>query len=200
MKTGVRVLAAFAAVALLAGCSSGSGDDSGEGGSNASPGVAATALPPGGVLVEQTIDTPSQAGETSHGGTMTVTVRSVVVSDGMTVLSWAVRWDDSGAEDGTSVPLADFFKVGGPPVLIDGEALKYYYPLCDNDWASAVGRSQCSYEALFSPQWNSSPKLANHQTLEAWAVYPELGRDTTMVNLGMPEGLPAFSGLPVTRS
>ena len=130
---------------------------------------------------------------------MTVTVRSVTVSEGRTVVTWALRWDDPGAADGASASLDDFIKVA-PPVLVDGTALKYYYPLCNSDYHKGVlAQQNCSFYALYSPRTLQGPDLTNHQTMEAWAIFPEVGKDTATVDLSLASGLPAFAALPVTR-
>jgi len=156
----------------------------------------------GGVLVEQVIDTPmstDREAEDALGGTMTVIVRSVVASEGRTVVTWALRWDDPEASDATSIPVDDFFNTMHPPVLTDGAALKYYYPLCPSDWHGTISSIYCRVDALFWPHQYSKQELVNHQTLEAWAVFPEVGKDTMTVDLGLPGGLPVFSELPVSR-
>ncbi|MCL2848953.1 MAG: hypothetical protein FWE61_02760 [Micrococcales bacterium] len=188
-------MTAVALAVVLGGCTSSGGTDGSTAGTDPAP------HDPGGVLVEQTIDTVTAESRKDRplGGTMTVTVRSVTVSQGRTVVTWAMRWDNPGAAADASAPVDDFFRTASPPVLTDGTALKYYYPLCRRDWRGAVNEIYCRSDALFSPRQYSGQTLVNHETQEAWAIFPEVGKDTTTVDLSLPGGLPTFHELPVTR-
>jgi hypothetical protein len=154
------------------------------------------------VLVEKTIDTPNLGSSSTHGGTVTVTIQSVTASNGATVLTWAVRWDDSDAPDDASFEASEFFPLGDPPMLVDGAALKLYYPLCpESDWREAAVFCGGFFEVLYWPHEMHSeadPALTNHQALEAWAVFPGLDEGTKTIDVTLPGGLPAFPALPVT--
>ncbi len=199
MRTRKAVLrgsvAVVTAAILLAGCTSGDDVDAQDSGSES---VAKTAPAQGGVLAEQTIDAPTLSDGTPHGGTMTVTVRSVTVTEGVTQLTWAARWDNPDAAGDASFEADDFFFMSAPPTLIDGAALKLYYPLCpDRDWHDTTDRDACGSLGRHGLYQNGSA-FTNHKTTEAWAVFPGLEEGTTTVNLTLPSGLPPFVELPVT--
>ena len=154
----------------------------------------------GVVLAQKEIDAPSAGSSEAPGGTLLVTVRSVLVTKDVTVVSWAMRWDNPKEPDNTAVTMNKFLGTSvHPPVLTDGAALKIYYPLGRN-WHNN-GPSLTDPQTLCSPRnMYVDSTLANHQTFEAWALFPGLGATTQTVDLALPDGLPAFPGLPVTRS
>jgi hypothetical protein len=53
--------------------------------------------------------------------------------------------------------------------------------------------------ALYFPRVTFTPDLTNHQAMEGWAIFPEVERGTSTVDLTFVAGLPTFSGLPVDR-
>ena len=203
MRPRAMVLVGVVAVtALLSGCT-GSGGEGGPTSRAVDEGSSPTALPTtGAVLAQQELAAPAVDSTSAPGGTMTVIVRSVAASKGTTVVSWAMRWDNPAAADGASVSLDKFLSGGWtPPVLTDGVALKLYYPLCPGgDWHTSQNADGCPSRALYSPRYHFSYySLTNHQTFEAWAVFPGLDTNTKTVDLALPTGLPAFAALPVTR-
>lgn len=139
-------------------------------------------------------------------GTLTVTVRSVDVSAGTTVVTWAMRWDDPDRADDDRTPVGYFYDGDAkPPTLVDRTAMQVHYPLCPGGAWNGGSPAVCGFDGLYSPNADDSTKLTNHQTLEAWAVFSEVGPDTQTVDLTMPAGLLTSGGvltfpqLPVTR-
>lgn len=140
-------------------------------------------------------------------GTLTVTIRSVEAVPGATIVTWAMRWDDPDMPAAYRGPVG-YFSDGDakPPLLVDRTTMQVHYPLCpDGSW-TGDNPAVCGYDGLYSPSGHDSIRLANRQTLEAWAVFSEIGPDTQTVDLTMPAGLLtpggvlSFAELPVTRA
>lgn len=151
---------------------------------------------------------PAQAVISTPGtsGTLTVTVRSVEVSAGATVVTWAMRWDDPDKSADDRSPVGYFYDGDAKaPTLVDRTAMQVHYPLCQEGSWNGGKPAACGTDGLYSPNAHDSMKLTNHQTLEAWAVFSEVGPDTQTVDLMLPAGLLtadgvlAFAELPVAR-
>lgn len=196
-----RPLATVAVVAVLAltGCTGGDDqpteDPTAQGAAATAAGTARTTAD--AVLAEQTFDArAADAGEDAPGGTVTATLRSLEVSGQTMVLRWAMRWDDDAAEDDATASMYDL-QIGTTPQLTDTQHLKQYLPLCtEGSWQGGPADStQCAASALVAPDDVVFTELANHRTVEAWAVFAAPQDDDASLEVLLSDGWPTFAGV-----
>jgi hypothetical protein len=154
--------------------------------------------------IEQDTQKTEVAGrdEKSLGGEITVILRSLKTAGNTATLAFALRWDNYEAEPDAAVKLHNLgLKV--LPTLTDSINLKQYYPLCakglrfrTSSAASILDVNTCEESSLQSPRSKGypPPELANHRTVEGWAIFAAPD-DTAVMEVAIGENLPTFGNV-----
>lgn len=206
-RTSGRVVAlVVAGVLALSACTGEPGDGpagadaaagDGAGGAAAGP-VEATgsARTVTGSMAETTSDVPGDAGVK---GTITLTLRSVDVSEQTMTVRWAVRFDSEDAEPDAALSYYDM-GLGTAASVIDATNLKVYRPFCtDGSWKGDVAdATRCKASMLASARDEVFTKFPNHGTVEGWASLPAPEGKPRTVDVMPIEGLPGFTQADVT--
>ena len=201
------VTLALAGLLALSGCTSepgggtGAEDVAGDPAAGADAGTGAveatgSARTVTGSMGETTSDIP---GDSGAGGTLTLTLRSVEVSEQTMTVRWATRWDSEDAEPDAAVSYYDM-GLGTAASVIDTTNLKAYRPFCtDGSWkvegAEAV---RCKASMLSSARDEVFTKFPNHGTVEGWASLPAPEGEPKAVDVIPIEGLAGFTQAEVT--
>lgn len=203
-RTSGRVVAlVVAGVLALSACTGepGMGDDAAggaaAGGADVGP-VEATgsARTVTGSMGETTSDIP---GDSGAGGTLTLTLRSVEVSEQTMTVRWATRWDSEDAEPDAAVSYYDM-GLGTAASVIDSTNLKAYRPFCtDGSWkGEAADAVRCKASMLSSARDEVFTKFPNHGTVEGWASLPAPEGGPKTVDVIPIEGVAGFTQAEVT--
>ena len=149
-----------------------------------------------GSMAETTSDTP---GDSGAGGTVTLTLRSVDVSEQTMTVRWAMRWDSDDAEPDAAVSYYDM-GLGTAASVIDATNLKAYRPFCtDGSWkGDAADAVRCNASMLTSARDEVFTKFPNHGTVEGWASLPAPDGKPKTVDVIPVEGLAGFTQAEVT--
>jgi len=149
-----------------------------------------------GSMAETTSDIP---GDSGAGGTITLILRSVEVSEQTMTVRWATRWDSEDAEPDAAVSYYDL-GLGTAASVVDPANLKAYRPFCtDGSWkGDATETVRCQSSMLTSARDAVFTKFPNHGTVEGWASLPAPEGNPTTVDVIPIEGLAGFTQADVT--
>ncbi|MDR1852494.1 MAG: hypothetical protein LBR21_07595 [Propionibacteriaceae bacterium] len=146
-------------------------------------------------------------------GKLTYTLRSVSAGDKTLTVRYAIRWDsdvkDDNGDEITEAMLIQLGIRGDTSAIIDNDQLKLYRPFCrEGSWAGAgakVGSDEyeayraCIHSTLSTfNRSNERDVLANHQTMEGYAVFPAPEGRPEKVDVLINDSSPAFVDVPVT--
>ncbi|GAA4721511.1 hypothetical protein APR04_001504 [Promicromonospora umidemergens] len=207
-RTSGRVVALLVTGMLALSACTGAPGDEPAGSGSAEDGVAAggeaaapveetgSARTVTGSMAETTSDIP---GDSGAGGTLTLTLRSVDVSEQTMTVRWATRWDSEDAEPDAAVSYYDM-GLGTAASVIDATNLKVYRPFCtDGSWkAGGVDAVRCKASMLTSARDEVFTKFPNHGTVEGWASLPAPEGKPKSVDVIPIEGLAGFTQAEVT--
>ncbi|HEV6954398.1 MAG TPA: hypothetical protein VKY86_14260 [Promicromonospora sp.] len=193
--SGGVVALVVAGMLALSGCTgdAADGEATGDGRAGVPVGTARTAT---GSMAETTSDTP---GDAEAGGTVTLVLRSVEVSQQTMTVRWATRWDDDEAEPDSAVSYYDL-GLGAAATVIDATNLKAYRPFCtEGAWQEGAAEAgACKASMLTSVRDEVFTKFPNHGTVEGWAAFPAPEGKPATVDVIPVEGLAGFTQAEVT--
>ena len=135
------------------------------------------------------------------GGTVTTTLRALVVSGKTMTLHWAFRWDNPDmAKDAKTTMYG--LGAANVPVLTDTVNLKQYRPLCtDGSWqGSSLDQGLCGMSVIVSPTDPVTFHFTNHSTVEAWALFAAPQDKNAKVDVNVVDGWPTFSAVTPTAA
>jgi hypothetical protein len=149
-----------------------------------------------GSMAETTSDIPDGSGVK---GTVTITLRSVDVSEQTMTVRWATRWDGEDAEPDAVLSYYDM-GLGTAATVIDATNLRVYRPFCtDGSWKGDGGDPiRCEDSMISSVRDVVAARLPNHGTVEGWASLPAPEGKPAKVDVMPIEGLPGFTQADVT--
>jgi len=138
------------------------------------------------VMGQVTTDVSSSVSD-DIGGTMTVILRDVEVSEQRMVIKFALRWDDSDRPDNEQHSFYEFSDMDSI-LVVDKNSLTGYRPFCTKgSWkGGTLDQIPCGYSQLVVPDL-SSGHAANHALIEGYAYLPvPSGKPATLdVNIGL---------------
>ncbi|MGI5189581.1 hypothetical protein ACQEVI_15695 [Promicromonospora sp. CA-289599] len=209
-RTSGRVVALVVAGMLaLSACTGEPGDETagndtaagdaagGDAGSDATEAIG-SARTVTGSMAETTSDTP---GDAEAGGTVTLVLRSVEVSEQTMTVRWATRWDDDDATEPDAAVSYYDLGLGAAATVIDATNLKAYRPFCtEGSWqgGGVAEANECKSSMLTSVRDQVFTKFPNHGTVEGWAVFPAPEGKPATVDVIPVEGLAGFTQAEVT--